>query len=277
MSEGPTAEEHTACSEDRALDINVAACSLLWGNPGGERFIPWLRSVKESGYDGIAGFAHWGWQDYIGDPELFGAVVAAEGLSVASVITDIHADFDQYRRVCDFMAVLGCHHLVCLGGKGREAGDFTALANLLNHIGEIAAPRGIRAVYHNHTATTGETFEDMDRLLAHTDPQKLSVMCDVGHATKDFVNQPVRDRAALFLDKYWDRLDFIELKDWHPDTNLDTPLGEGLCDYGAVFSLLKDRGYSGWLTVEQNGARRGRQPDECARISREFIREGLGV
>jgi len=262
------------------LRIKLAAMSLLWNNPNGEKFVPWLREVKQAGYDGVAGFAEWGWQDYIGDPKGFGRMLNGEGLELASLDIGVHANFDQYRRACAFMAALGARHLVCLGGWGKAPGDFEALGALLNRIGEIALSCGVRAVYHNHTGNTGETFEDMDLLLARTDPARFFVMCDTGHATKDFVNQPVKERAVRFLAKYWDRLDFLELKDWNPETDLNTPLGEGLCDHGAVFALLKAKSYQGWITVEQNGHEgpsRGRAPLECARISREFIRKELGV
>ncbi len=175
------------------------------------------------------------------------------------------------------MAALGCPHLVLLGGGGKEDADFVALGAILNCIGEIAQQRGVGVYYHNHTGFTGETFEDMDKLLAHTDPDRLAVMCDVGHAIKDFINQPVQQRALRFLEKYWHRLRFIEFKDWHPETDLNTCVGEGRCDWEAVFEIIKQNGYNGWITVEQNGPSRDRTPLEWARISCEFIRKGLGV
>ena len=260
--------------------ISLAAMSLLWNNPNGDKLEPWLDEVKAAGYDGVAGFAEWGWQDYLAKPAEFGRLLANHGLKLASMDIGVHANFDQYRQACRFMAELGARHLVCLGGWGKEPADFAALGGLLNRIGEIALEFGVHAVYHNHTGNTGETFEDMDRLLACTDPGKFFVMCDTGHATKDFVKQPVAQRATLFLEKYWDRLDFIEFKDWNPETDLNTPLGEGQCDFAAVFGLLKAKQYKGWITVEQNGHEgrsRGRLPLECAKISREFIRKGMGV
>ena len=265
--------EHT----DSTADIRLAVCSLLWARPAGEEFASFLKEAKQAGYEGVAGFAHGDLRGFIDAPASLGSMLSAEDLSMASVDSDIRVDFDYYRRVCDFMATLDCSHLVLLGGQGKQEGDFPALAALLNHIGEIAQQRGVFAHYHNHTGCTGETFEDMDKLLAYTDPDKLGVMCDVGHATKDFINQPVAERAIRFLKKYWDRLGFIEFKDWHSETDLNTPVGEGLCDWEAVFGIIEQRGYSGWITVEQNEPSRNRTPLECARVSREFIRKGLRV
>ena len=88
------------------------------------------------------------------------------------------------------------------------------------------------------------------------------------------------DRALTFLSKHWHQIDFVEFKDWCEATDLDTPVSEGLCDYYAVFDLIKTGGYEGCLLIEQNGnagLQEGRTPLECARASRDFIRRALGV
>lgn len=262
------------------VTIKIAAMSLLWNNPNKNEFIPWLKEVKEAGYDGISGFAEGSWKDYIDNPKEFDRILKEFDLELASINVGVHSNFDLYRRVCKFMQELNCIHLVCVGGNGKEKGDFAALGNLLSHIGSISIEYNIHATYHHHTGNTGETLEDMEELLKLTDPESFYVMCDVGHATLDFVNQPIGERAIKFLEKYWDRMDLIEFKDWHPDTGLNTPVGEGYCNYVDIFQFIKNRAYSGWITVEQNGNEglsKGRSPKECASISREYIRKNLGV
>ena len=103
-------------------------------------------------------------------------------------------------------------------------------------------------------------------------------MCDLGYASRDFIEFSMAQRAIHFLQTYWDRIDFIEFKDFNDETELNTPIGEGLCDWQAVFAFLQEKQYSGWITVEQNGHEglsKGRSPLECATISRDFIRRGL--
>lgn len=279
-----TAATERAAAGSRALDVQFAAMSLGWSNPHGEQLAPWLAEVKSAGYAGVAGFAFAGMVEtfygQFGDPAAFKSMLDEHGLALASVDVGVAADFDFYRQVCNFMAAVGGRHLVCLGGTGRADGDFATVGALLNRIGEIAHEYGLSAAYHNHTGAIGETFTDMDRLLAETDPDRFSVMVDVGHATKDFVELPVRERAVAFLEKYWGRIDFIEFKDWHPDTDLNTPLGEGECDWPTLFNLLRTKNYAGWITVEQNGSEgtsHERTPLECARTSRDFIKKGLGI
>lgn len=259
----------------RDLSIKLAAMSLGWGNPGGADLVPFLKEVKAAGYDGVAGFADAGWDEYIDQPAEFSRLLADEGLSLGSLDARTHKDLDQYRRICSFMAELGCRHLVCLGGVGTVVDDYVALGSVLEQIGEVALEFGVKAVYHN--GRTRETFSNMETVLANSDPEKLLAMCDTGHATRDFVELPRAERAARFMEKHWERLDFIEFKDWNPETDLNTPVGEGLCGWEAVFALIKAKKYTGWITVEQNGLSLGRSGIECARISRQFIREGLGV
>lgn len=262
------------------MGIRVAAMSLLWNNPHGEQFAPWLREVKACGYEGVAGFADWGWTDYLPQPAHFQQMLDGEGLALASLDMFIPADLGHVCDVCAFMAACGARHLVCLGGVGKTEQDFQALADHLNQIGSIALEYDVHAVYHHHTGNTGETFTEIQRLLALTDVSQFFVMLDTGHATKDFIELPVAERAVAFLRRYGKQLDFLELKDWNPETDLNTPLGEGGCDFATVFSLLREYQYAGWITVEQNGhagLSRGRQPAACAAISRQLIRKGLGV
>lgn len=151
------------------------------------------------------------------------------------------------------------------------------VTDLLDQMGEIALSCDILACYHNHTNHTGETLEETERLLSLTDATKFFGFLDVGHATKDFVGHPVKSRAPLFLERNWDRIRFLEFKDWSPQHGLRTEVGAGEADWESVFRIVKERGYSGWITVEQNGPMGEKTPLESARASRDFIREKMGV
>src|SRR5438105_274047 len=82
-----------------------------------------------------------------------------------------------------------------------------------------------------------------ERLLAETDRTYLGAMLDCGHATKDF-----KGHSALeFLQKHHAIVEYVELKDWSPTTDLKTEVGRGQCDFPAIASLLKEHAYSGWV------------------------------
>ncbi len=256
--------------------IRLACMSLMWGFGLPNAQMPaWVDDVAAAGYEGVATF----------DDELnrfvcetdFVRRLGDRGLALASVDFMITDDASALRRVCEQMASLGCEHLVTIGGlSGRNQGlDLPRLAELLNRIGEIALAYGIRACYHNHTGQIAETLEETEQLLRLTDPARFFGFLDIGHATKDFRGHPEARRAALFLERNWDRVDFLEFKDWRPQTKLGTEVGAGRTDYAAVFRMLKQRGYRGWITVEQNSPTPGKSPLESARSSREFIRKEL--
>lgn len=253
--------------------------TLIWGNLSPESIEPCLREAAQAGYDGVTVFAEEVLDPYIDAPAVLASMLAAQGLSLAAVDWRIHDEEARYRRYFEAMNHLGSRLFVCIDPPGFEK-SYAKLAKVLNHVAAVAKDYGIRVHYHNHTAAVGETFIDMERLLAETDPELVPVMLDVGHATKDFAELPPSERALRFLERYWDRIDYLELKDWNEHTGLNTPLGEGLAGYDRIFALLRERGYSGWLTVEQNGNdgwSSGRSPLECATISRRFVRDHLGV
>ena len=257
-------------------NIRLACMSLMWGwDLPVEKLAAWMGDVKTAGYDGVATFAH----------EL--ARLAADAglrsrmkdlnLALASVDWFIDRDWDKLAATCEIMQSMGARHLVALCGLAKKGADPQEIADILNQAGEIALSYGVWACYHNHTYDTGETLEQVEDLVGRTDPTKFFGFLDVGHATKDFAGHPVAERAAIFLRKNWDRIKFIEFKDWSEPYDLNTEVGAGLCDYAAVFEIIKAKGYSGWITIEQNGPTGSKTPLECAAASRAFIRKGLGI
>jgi sugar phosphate isomerase/epimerase len=251
--------------------------SLMWGGSRltAEALPAWLDEVAAAGYEGVATFEALLLQ-WVEEADL-GARLRDAGLAMVSVDVRVSRDFDRQKQIYEAMQSLGARHAVCLSGLARESRDFDEVADVLNRMGELALQYGVRAGYHNHTGDIGETLEQTETLLARTDPDKFFGFLDVGHATKDFVGYPVSDRAAFFLERHWDRIDFLEFKDWSEEHDLCTEVGAGLCDYDRVFGILEERGYTGWITVEQNGPMGDKTALQCARASREFIRRGLGV
>jgi len=262
------------------IRLQVAAMSLNWNNPTGADFGPWLDEVKEAGYDGITGFASSSLEPFLDRPLELKRMLDERGLQLASVDVHYRAELDYYRKVCEFMAANGCENLAYIDPKGGPKA-FDELGAWLNEIGAISLTYGIRTMYHNHTRGIGETYADLVRVHASVDPEKVFMMLDLGHATKDFVDVPdAGERAVSFLRNHWERIRFMEFKDWNETTDLNTPVGEGRCDYNAVFALMKARGYDGWVLVEQNGNEGwslGRSPLACAKQSLAFIRRGLGL
>ena len=250
--------------------------SLMWGSSlPNDGMTGWISDVKAAGYDGVATFER-ELIRYTNETDFVERLNDA-GLSLASVDLSIDRDFDRVKRIGEIMQKLGAKHLVTIGGLAKKGADMDIIADILNRIGEIALTFGVRACFHNHSDCTGETLEETEALIGKTDPNKFFGFLDVGHATQDFVGHPVAKRAAIFLERNWKRIDFLEFKDWSDEYKLHTEVGAGTCDYQSVFRILKEKHYSGWITVEQNGPMGNKTPLECAQASRDFIRRGLGV
>jgi inosose dehydratase len=132
-------------------------------------------------------------------------------------------------------------------------------------------------MHHHHTNTLAETMEESELLLAEVPSKNFFCFCDTGHATKDFIRQPIKERALGFLERNWPRVRYIECKDWTAATEFSTDLGRGDANFAAIFPLLHERNYSGWITVEQNSPSAGSTPAECARRAFEFLSKHLNA
>jgi len=261
------------------VDAKFAAMSLTWNVPDESEYASWLEEVRECGYDGITGFAHWGMAGFVERPQRLRNLLDQAGLRLASMDVTHYDNLDEYKRICECLAMNGSDNMVYIDPKGGPK-EYEALGERLNRVGEISQAYGVKTLYHNHTRGIGERYAEVERVYQATDPNLVAMMLDLGHATKDFIDLPLKERATTFLRKYWSRIRFMEFKDWNEITDLNTPLGEGYCDYETVFRLMHDEGYTGWITVEQNGNdgySLGRTPKQSAIVSRKFIREHSGI
>jgi sugar phosphate isomerase/epimerase len=231
--------------------------------------------MSRLGFEGVSLFVDfWVWGDRLGDGREVGAALMQADLGLASLVTSVHGDLDRYGELADVLARLGCGHLVVIGGTGRGAKERAALAHQLNALGRVVRTRGVRASYHHHTDTTGESFNDVRELIRLTDPEAVGLTFDAGHATKDFVDLPLARRAVGALAALWDRVALVELKDWLPASDLDTPVGEGWSNAAELVRALVSRSYSDWVVVEQNDdlGRSSQDKLECAARSLRYIR-----
>lgn len=138
-----------------------------------------------------------------------------------------------------------------------------AYAERLNAFGEhLRLTYGIRLAYHHHMGAYVESPADVDRLMALTDPAKVGLLFDTGHAYFGGATDPV-----ALLGKHVHRVVHVHCKDVRPlvidqarnegwsflDGVINgtfTVPGDGGIDFGAVLGVLKAHGYEGWLVVE---------------------------
>lgn len=142
---------------------------------------------------------------------------------------------------------------------------------------------GLRTVFHHHCAGYIETPDEIDKLMAMTDPEVLGLCLDMGHYAFGG-GDPVEA-----LQKHSDRIWHVHFKDFDPDaarlsreTNGDyfdaikkgvfCELGKGAVDFTTVVNILNDKGYKDWIVVEQDILPGMGAPKKCAQANREYIK-----
>lgn len=159
------------------------------------------------------------------------------------------------------------------------------LADVLHDLGRATRDAGRRMAFHPHAGTFVETPEEVERLMALTDPELVPLCLDVGHYLVGG-GDPVQA-----LRTYGQRVTHVHLKDvspeilggLHDDTvagfddairaRVFTELGAGILDLEGVLRALIDRDYRGWLMVEQDSC--WGPPSESAAIGRRVLGAAL--
>ena len=179
---------------------------------------------------------------------------------------DDHVSFAR-----DFLQPLGCDHWKVNMGRRPPGGpsddQLKRLADALNEIGRQTIAMGIRLAPHPHIWGPMEREKDMRRAMDLTDPRYVWMTADTGHLVLGG-GDPVQ-----ILSDYFPRLAEVHLKDTYAKYrgNTSTPseeehnkvasvyhnLGGGGVDFPAVFKLLRDRHFKGWVVFDLDGPRKG--------------------
>lgn len=136
-----------------------------------------------------------------------------------------------------------------------------ALADGLNAAGKIAQEFGLKLTYHHHGGTVVESPEEIDKLMALTDPSLVYLLFDTGHAYYGGA-EPIH-----VLRKHYSRIAYIHLKDVRQAVleaairekadfvtcirkGVFTVPGDGCINFLPIIAELDARGYDGWAMLE---------------------------
>ena len=141
---------------------------------------------------------------------------------------------------------------------------------------------GVRCVFHHHCAGFVETPEEVERLLALTDPTLVGLCFDTGHYS--FGGGDALDGIRKYATRIW----HFHLKDHEPKVAAQSrqnewdyftsvrngifcELGKGNVDFPAVLRELETAGYDGWGVVEQDVLPGMGSPKESAARNRAYL------
>ncbi len=188
----------------------------------------------------------------------------------------------------------------CRVGGGREGwaarGDDPAaprlsesgwrrLVDVLTTLAAETRQAGRTFAFHPHAGTYVETPAEIHRLAAGTDPTRVAICLDAGHATVGGSD------AVALVAELGPRIRHVHVKDVDPAVLADlragrlpdfaaairarlfTELGRGILDLDGLVGALEAIGYGGWLMVEQDST--WLAPAESLRIGRAALVEAL--
>jgi inosose dehydratase len=216
---------------------------------------------------------------------------------------------ERAREYAAFMRAVGCAELyvaaggfnsyITASGKSRAqlAGhispadamtdaEYQQFADTLNQVGAITLEHGVRSCFHNHVGSVIETRAEIDRLLAMVDPALVFLGPDTGHLAWAGAD------PVAFCRDYAGQIKTIHVKDvdesvrargvaekWNygtfAATGIFAELGEGDVDFPAIFGILRDVGFSGWVIAETDVTQKPTAL-ESATISRAYLKS-LGM
>ncbi|WP_067783015.1 myo-inosose-2 dehydratase [Actinomyces vulturis] len=227
-----------------------------------------------------------------------GIKIVAQWFSSFIVRDGVDAVIPEFRKTCAYLQYLGATRVVVSEQTGSVQGDrelciFTnkpvlqedewqVLADGLNTLGDIAHEYGLELVYHHHLGTVIQTKDETVRLMEMTDPDKVSLLFDTGHA---YVGE---GSVMPLLTECIDRIKHVHFKDVRPEkmeesrqeerSFLDSFLhgmftvpGDGCIDFTEPYAFLVDHGYNGWILVEAEQDPAVANPLEYARKARSYV------
>ena len=268
----------------REVLAGIAAAGLRWMELGPVGYLPRRRVVlRAHGLQSAGGFVF----APLHDPAARTSAIRAARLALDAIV----ATGGRFLVVIDRP---GAERAPSAGraaaAERLDTARWRLLAATVRAIAELAAERGVRAVFHPHAGSYVEFEDEIERLLADVPADALGLCLDTGHAL-----YAGADPAALVA-RHADRLEHLHLKDVSEPRlaaaradRLDfwtaigqgtfCRVGEGMLDLGELRDALAAARYAGLATVEQD--RRPGSPgvpaDDLRRSVERLRAAGIGA
>lgn len=164
--------------------------------------------------------------------------------------------------------------------------EFADLADGLEAVGTATLEEGVRICYHNHVGSVIETEDEVERVLATTDPDVVALGPDTGHLAWAGVD------VLEFCRRHAGRIRTMHIKDVNMDVRREGVVGGwdygmfqhhgiwaepggGSIDFASVLRILDGADFQGWVVVETDVTQKP-SAFESAALSRSYLRE-LGL
>jgi len=292
------------------MTIRIGAAPCSWGVEFADdpRNPPWrsvLADCAAAGYTGVElgpiGFMP-------EDPAILSDALAENALELIGGVVfrpfhdPAHWDdvLDGAVRTCKALAAHGARHLVLIDSisprraptAGRadaaeqmDPAEWAAFRDRIAHVARMGAQDyGLTVGIHAHAAGFIDFEPELERLLDEVDESLLKICFDTGHHSYAGFD------PVAFMRRHIGRISYMHLKDIDPVVKADAiaggvgfydacgqgifcNLGRGDVDFPAVLKILRDGGFKGWCTVEQDcDPTLSVDPLSDARANRAYLR-----
>jgi inosose dehydratase len=273
--------------------------------------IPFGQCVSEMALAGYAGCSNG--HKYPTDPAVLLQELSQRGLRLSEpwtstyfTIKNMHAKtVANFRESLKFIKAMGGTDLVVaeMGGSSHQQPialipnrpiltdqQWELLTAGLNELGRIANAEGMRLCYHHHMGTGVMIMDDVDRLMASTDPKLVNLLFDTGH-----IYYAGGDPLSL-AQKHASRIKHVHLKNIRPSVLADALAQElsfkeailahiftvpgdpdGCIDFAPIMQVLADHDFQGWLVVEAEQNPAAANPLHYATMGRQYMRNVIGI
>ena len=169
------------------------------------------------------------------------------------------------------------------GAGPTDPAALKAFGETLTELGKQTAAIGLPLGFHNHMAQIGQNPDEVDAILAASDPKYVKLLLDTGHYAA------AGGDPAKAVKTHGKRLVLLHIKDVADKTASEpkpgkeaknyefVELGKGKVNFLAVFAALKSVGFAGWTVVELDTVPAGRAPKDAALANKTFLEKTLSV
>ncbi len=176
--------------------------------------------------------------------------------------------------------------------EGRHEMDdreWELLCEGLNRLGKISKEEyGVHLTFHHHMGTVVQSADEVERMMAGTNPEYVSLLFDSGHFAY------CQEDPVAMVKTYAKRIRHVHLKDIRPEVvekvrqermsflegvraGAFTIPGDGCIDFDSIFQVLENVSYEGYMVVEAEQDPAKANPLAYAIRARKFIAEKTGL
>lgn len=209
-----------------------------------------FEQYRAIGYEGLQ--LKWGqYAPYLDSPERFkaawGDLPGIGSALIAGGRLD-EANVELLRGIYRFASRIGTDLIVFCHGIPRAevtAQDIRRYADVLSELGTEAQQQyGLKLSLHHHYDNPVMYREDFDLFFDRIKDGTVGLTVDTAHLVKSGV-----ENAAEVIRSFRSVIDNFHLKDFQEgDWKV---LGQGAIDFGPIFQAIRDIGYCGWVSADE--------------------------